>query len=111
VLLWRSKLPFTLKSAGLVAAVPLATPYVFAYDLPILAVAIAFLFRHRSFDRLELLLLGLSQIAVALVGWRAWPAGLIASLCVGMLVWRRAKMASPNAAWLSFAWQYPVAAD
>src|SRR5262249_43793958 len=52
-LLWRSRVPFALKAAALCTAVLLATPYAYIYDFPILAVAIAFLYRHRPFDRTE----------------------------------------------------------
>lgn len=53
---WRSRMiAFPLKAAALALAAPLATPYVLYYDVPVLAVALAFLYRHRSFDRTELL--------------------------------------------------------
>ena len=53
VCLWRSKASFALKAAMLACAVLLATPYVFFYDFPVLALAIAFLHRDRVFDALE----------------------------------------------------------
>ncbi|MGN6570320.1 MAG: glycosyltransferase family 87 protein [Pseudolabrys sp.] len=43
--LWRGQRPFALKAAGLVAASLLATPYVYTYDLVILAIPVAFLVR------------------------------------------------------------------
>lgn len=45
-LAWRSRMAHDLKAAILAAALPMASPYVFAYDLAILAVAQAFLVRH-----------------------------------------------------------------
>jgi Glycosyltransferase family 87 len=45
-LLWRSAAAFELKAAALLIACPLATPYVFDYDLLVLAPAIAFLTAH-----------------------------------------------------------------
>ena len=43
--LWRSRVRFDLKAAGLATGILLATPYIFLYDLVILAVAMAFLLR------------------------------------------------------------------
>lgn len=45
-LIWRGHLPFDLKAASLAAATLLVSPYLFTYDFPILAVALAFLIRH-----------------------------------------------------------------
>ena len=45
VWLWRSRAPFELKAAALAAGALLATPYVYMYDLVVLAVAVAFLLR------------------------------------------------------------------
>jgi alpha-1,2-mannosyltransferase len=43
--LWRSTAPFALKAAGLCLATVLATPYIFDYDMMVLAPAIAFMAR------------------------------------------------------------------
>jgi hypothetical protein len=51
--LWRRDVAFELKAAGLVAASMLSTPYLHVYDFPVLLVALAFLYRHRPFDRIE----------------------------------------------------------
>jgi arabinofuranan 3-O-arabinosyltransferase len=45
VWLWRSRVAFELKAAALAAGALLATPYLFMYDLVVLAVAVAFLLR------------------------------------------------------------------
>ena len=45
IALWRSRAPYDLKAAWLALATVLATPYAFVYDLPVLAVAIAFMTR------------------------------------------------------------------
>ncbi len=45
VWLWRSRAPFDLKAAALAAGTLVATPYVYMYDLVVLAVAVAFLIR------------------------------------------------------------------
>lgn len=44
--LWRSRAAFELKAAGLVALTLAATPYVYIYDLVILAVALGFMLRY-----------------------------------------------------------------
>jgi hypothetical protein len=88
-ILWRSGLSFDLKAAGLSAALLFVTPYIFIYDLPVLSVAIAFMFRQRSFDRTEFALLWLFLPAFALFAWHSWPIGLFATMAVGALVLRR----------------------
>src|SRR4029077_2814415 len=45
VWLWKSRVAFELKAAALAAGALLATPYLFMYDLVVLAVAVAFLLR------------------------------------------------------------------
>ena len=45
VWLWRSRAPFDLKAAALAAAALIATPYVYMYDVTVLAVAVGFLLR------------------------------------------------------------------
>ena len=46
VWLWRSRAPFDLKAAALAAATLIATPYVYMYDVTVLAVAVGFLLRY-----------------------------------------------------------------
>jgi hypothetical protein len=110
VRLWRSRTAFALKAAGLAAAAVLATPYVFAYDLPVLAVPLAFLWRHRRFDRIEYGALVLAALAVAPFAVAPVPSGVFASLAVAAAVARRvlleARRAAPAAAGLAA----PVAA-
>jgi hypothetical protein len=96
--LWRSGKPFPLKCAGLCAASLLATPYLFLYDFPILALAIAFLWRARGFDRTETVLLGMSQLAIALVLVVNAPMGLVASTLVLLVIVRRVAGASVRTA-------------
>ena len=43
--LWRSRAPFELKAAALAAGALLATPYLYIYDLVVLAIPVAFLLR------------------------------------------------------------------
>lgn len=87
--LWRSRKSFPLKCAGLCAASLLATPYLFLYDFPILALAIALLWRERAFDRTETVLLLMSQFAIALVLAVNAPMGLAASALTFLVIARR----------------------
>jgi len=89
VLCWRSRLPFALKSAFLATVALLATPYVFVYDLPVLSVAVAFLARHRSFDKIELALLAATVPAVFAFLWLPVPSALFATLAIGVIALRR----------------------
>ena len=43
--MWRSRVPYTLKAAALAAGTLLTTPYLFMYDMMVLAIPIAFLVR------------------------------------------------------------------
>ena len=87
---WRSAASFVLKAAVLAAAIPLVTPYVFAYDLPVLAVACAFLFKHRTFDRVELWLLASTVPCVFAYLWIPCPSAFFAALAVAAMSARRA---------------------
>jgi len=86
---WRSDLPYALKTALLAAAIPLATPYLLIYDLPILAVALAFLFRHRAFDRLEFAIMALGSASLFPLPSFPLPLPLFASLAVCAMAARR----------------------
>jgi arabinofuranan 3-O-arabinosyltransferase len=63
--LWRSTQPLALKCAGLCVATMLATPYLYFYDFPVIAIAIAFLWRAHPFGRGETVLLIASQLVFA----------------------------------------------
>ena len=45
VLIWRSRVPYTMKAAALAAGALLTTPYLFMYDMVVLAIPVAFLVR------------------------------------------------------------------
>jgi hypothetical protein len=93
VVAWKSRnTAFELKAALLPIAILLATPYVLYYDAPVLAVAGAFLFRHRSFDRFELSLMAAVMpflLSPFLPGFAVVPGALIASLAMGIIALRR----------------------
>ncbi len=86
---WRRDMPFARKAALLAAAVPLATPYVYFYDLPVLAVPLAFLYRDRPFDRSERIMLALVFAALAAFALVPAPLGLLASVLTMAMAARR----------------------
>jgi hypothetical protein len=89
--LWRSRAAFPVKAAGLAAAIPLASAYIQAYDLTLLSVAWAFLYRHRAFDAKEWTAVAISILSFGAFWWpTAHPAALIACPAVGAIVWQRA---------------------
>ena len=96
VLIWRGRAPLALKSASLAVAAVLATPYVFAYDLPVLSVAVAFLYRHRGFDRVEALLLAVAALTFVPLAFVSIPTGLFASLAIAAAVGRRLAAVKPS---------------
>ncbi|HTW33633.1 MAG TPA: glycosyltransferase family 87 protein [Rhizomicrobium sp.] len=93
---WRSRIAYALKAAILAAAIPLATPYILVYDLPMLSVAVAFLFRHRNFDGVEIVLLGVTIPCVFALPWLPIPSAFFASLAVGAIVARRCHAMFPR---------------
>ena len=52
VLMWRSRVPYTLKAAALAVGTLLTTPYLFMYDMMVLAIPVAFLVRIGLEERL-----------------------------------------------------------
>jgi hypothetical protein len=86
---WRGDVPFALKAALLATAVVLTTPYVFVYDLPLLGIAGAFLFRQRNFDDIELGLLAATFPCMFAFLWLPIPSAFLASLSIGVIALRR----------------------
>ncbi len=91
VWLWRRDGSYMLKAAALSAAPLLATPYLYMYDFPILTIPLAFLYRERRFDHMELAGVGLANAIVLgyAFGICYAPVGPIAVLLVGAIVARR----------------------
>jgi hypothetical protein len=92
-LMWRSNLRYSLKAAGLATGTLLITPYLFMYDMMVLAIPVALLVRmglKSGFRRYELpaLACGLALLLsfIPLVA----PVGLGASLIMAALIARRA---------------------
>jgi arabinofuranan 3-O-arabinosyltransferase len=95
--LWRKaarhQVPYEIKAAALGAGLLLATPYLYAYDLVVLAVPLAFLFRlglTGGFLPYELTGIGLACLLVLIFPFVAAPTGFAGLLIVTALIARRA---------------------
>jgi hypothetical protein len=92
-LLWRSRAPFDLRAAALAAGTLAVTPYVYMYDLVVLAVATAFLLRHalqREFWPTEITGLGAAGVLILVFPYAKTQVGLAAILIVLALIAHRA---------------------
>src|SRR5579871_4783411 len=92
-LIWRSRVRYSLKAASLAAGTLLTTPYLFMYDMMVLAIPVAFLIRTglaRGFLPYELPGLGVALVALMSFMFLGQPVGLAATLIVGGLILRRA---------------------
>jgi arabinofuranan 3-O-arabinosyltransferase len=87
--LWRSPRSFALKCAGLSVATLLATPYLYFYDFPILAIAVGFLWRDHAFSRGETALLVASQLVMAAFTAVNAPLGFAGAVIVLIVIWGR----------------------
>jgi hypothetical protein len=91
-LVWRSRVPYTLKAAALAAGALLTTPYLFMYDMMVLAIPIAFLVRiglKTGFRAYELPLLGAVVALIVCYMFTGIPTGFAATLVVSTLILRR----------------------
>ena len=103
-LMWRSRVRYPLKAAALAAGTLLITPYLFLYDVMVLAIAVAFLVRiglKRRFQRYELPALGLVAALLLFYPLVGAPTGFVATLIVAGLIlrgagpwWRREQASS-----------------
>jgi arabinofuranan 3-O-arabinosyltransferase len=92
-LMWRSRVSYPLKAAALAAGTLLTTPYLFMYDMMVLAVPVAFLVRiglRTGFRSYELPALGCALALIVSFVFLGEPVGLGATLIVAGLVLRRA---------------------
>jgi hypothetical protein len=92
-LMWRSRVSYPLKAAALAAGTLLITPYLFLYDLMVLAIPVAFLLRiglSRGFQRYELPALGLVAALLMFYPLVGAPTGFAATLIVSGLIAHRA---------------------
>ncbi len=92
--LWQSRVAFELKAAALASGALLATPYLFMYDLVVLAVAVAFLLRlalAREFlSRIEIAALAAAGALILIYPYVKTHVGLAAVVIVMALIAHRA---------------------
>jgi hypothetical protein len=92
--LWQSRVAFELKAAALASGALLATPYLFMYDLVVLAVAVAFLLRlalAREFlSRIEIAALAAAGVLILIYPYVKTHVGLAAVVIVMALIAHRA---------------------
>jgi arabinofuranan 3-O-arabinosyltransferase len=92
-MLWQSRAAHEIKAAALGTGTLLATPYLYTYDLVVLAVPLAFLFRlirARGFLAYEMAGIGLACLLILIFPFVKAPVGFAAVLVVAALVARRA---------------------
>jgi arabinofuranan 3-O-arabinosyltransferase len=92
VLLWRNRVRYELKAAALATGTLLVTPYLFLYDLMVLAIAVAFLVRiglAEGFRSHELPALSLAAGLLMFFPVVGAPTGFGATLIVAALIARR----------------------
>jgi arabinofuranan 3-O-arabinosyltransferase len=93
IVLWRSRAAYEIKAAALGTGALLATPYLFTYDLAVLAVPLAFLFclgRARGFLPHEVAGIGLACLLILIFPFVKAPVGFAAVLVVAAMIVRRA---------------------
>jgi arabinofuranan 3-O-arabinosyltransferase len=91
--LWRSRAAYEVKAAALGTGSLLATPYLYIYDLVVLAVPLAFLFhlgRARGFLPYEAAGVGAACLLILIFPLVNAPVGFAAVLIVAALIARRA---------------------
>jgi hypothetical protein len=101
--LWRSSAPYALKAAALCLAAVLATPFVFDYDMMVLAPAIAFLAidgLERGFtpwEKTGVAVLWLAPIVARTFTQATWiPLGVPIMLAIFILLLRRSTLSFPS---------------
>jgi hypothetical protein len=99
--LWKSRAEFELKAAALAAGALLASPYLFMYDLVVLAVAVAFLLRlalAREFlSRIEIAALSAAGALILIYPYVKTQVGLAAVAIVMVLIVHRASTPAQTA--------------
>ncbi|HLI99606.1 MAG TPA: glycosyltransferase family 87 protein [Bradyrhizobium sp.] len=107
ILIWRQRgVNYSLKAAALATGALLVTPYLFLYDLMVLAVAVAFLIRlglDEGFAGYEPPALGLVAMLLMIYSFLGAPTGFGATLVVAGLIgcrlareWRRPRAPSDH---------------
>ena len=93
VVMWRGRISYSLKAAALAAGTLLTTPYLFIYDMMVLAIPVAFLVRvglRTGFRPYELPALACALALSLTFTFTGQPTGLFATLIVAVLILRRA---------------------
>jgi hypothetical protein len=91
--LWRSRAPYDIKAAALGVGAVLATPYLYTYDLVVIAVPLAFLIRFgraRGFLPHELAAMAAVCFLILIFPFFKAPVGFVAALIVTALIARHA---------------------
>jgi arabinofuranan 3-O-arabinosyltransferase len=91
--MWRSRVSYSLKAAALATGTLLITPYLFMYDMMVLAIPVAFLVRiglRSGFQPYELPALGCAAALILSFIMFGAPVGLGSTLIVATLIMRRA---------------------
>jgi hypothetical protein len=92
VVLWRSRADYALKAAALATGTLLLTPYLFLYDMMVLAIPVGLLLRTglaEGFRRGELASLACAMALLIAFPFLEMPLGLGSSLIVAFLIARR----------------------
>jgi len=92
-MMWRSRVSYSLKAAALATGTLLITPYLFMYDMMVLAIPVAFLVRiglRSGFQPYELPALGCAAALIFSFIMFGAPVGLGSTLIVATLIMRRA---------------------
>lgn len=92
VVMWRSRVRYTLKAAALATGTLLATPYLFLYDVMILAVPVGLLIRiglREGFRAYELPVLGVVAALLFIYPAVGAPTGFVATMLVAGMIARR----------------------
>ena len=98
VRIWRSAAAYWIKAAALATAALLVTPYLFLYDVMVLAIPVALMVRaglSGGFLPHELSALSAAFLLLAAYAAVGLPTGFVASLIVAILVVRRYRAALP----------------
>ena len=93
ILLWRRRLPFEIKAAALATGTLLATPYLYLYDMVVLAIPMALMIRiglADGFRKYELPALGVATALLVSFQFVVAPVGFAATLIVAWLIALRA---------------------
>ncbi|MBX9710906.1 MAG: DUF2029 domain-containing protein [Xanthobacteraceae bacterium] len=93
IVLWRSRVSYEIKAAALATGALLATPYLYLYDMVVLAIPMALIVRMglaSGFRNHELAALGMAVALLVLFPFVVMPVGLGATLIVAWLIARRA---------------------